>query len=132
MSESDKRKDMNPTMMGREKVRTGAAAAVSFLPTQHARSYSLTREEPASSVLGAWSLNHWTTRELPGAALLDWTPFSAPSGFSGSSAGKQSTCNAGDPGLIPGLGRSPGEGIGYPFQYSWASLVAQMVKICPQ
>ena len=53
-------------------------------------------------------------------------------GFPGSSAGKESTCNAGDPGLIPGLGRSPGEGIGYPFQYSWGSLVAQMVKICPQ
>ena len=43
-------------------------------------------------------------------------------GFSGSSTGKESTCNAGNPGLIPGLGRSPGEGIGYPLQYSWASL----------
>ena len=48
--------------------------------------------------------------------------------FPGSSAGKESTCNAGDPGLIPRLGRSPGEGIGYPRQYSWDSLVAQMVK----
>ena len=45
-------------------------------------------------------------------------------GFPGSSA----ACNAGDPGLIPGLGNSPGEGIGYPLQYSWASLEAQMVK----
>ena len=42
--------------------------------------------------------------------------------------GKESTCNAGDPVSIPGLGRSPGEGIGYPLQYSWASLVAQLVK----
>ena len=41
--------------------------------------------------------------------------------FPGSSAGKESDCNAGDPGLIPGSGRSPGEGIGYPLQYSWAS-----------
>ena len=49
-------------------------------------------------------------------------------GFPGSSAGKESTCNAGDPGSIPGLGRSPGKGIGYPLQYSWASLVAQKVK----
>ena len=49
-------------------------------------------------------------------------------GFPVSSAGKESTCNAGDPGLIPGLGRPPGEGIGYSLQYSWASLVAQMVK----
>ena len=39
-------------------------------------------------------------------------------GFPGNSTGKESTCDAGDPGLIPGLGRSPGEGIGYPFQYS--------------
>ena len=49
-------------------------------------------------------------------------------GFSGSSAGKESACNAGDPSSIPGLGRSPGEGIGYPLQYSWASLVVQTVK----
>jgi len=52
-------------------------------------------------------------------------------GFPGSSAGKESTCNAGDPGSIPGLGRSPGEGIGYPLQYSWASLVAQLVNNPP-
>ena len=57
-------------------------------------------------------------------------------GFPGSSAGKESACNAGDPSSIPGLGRSPGEGtdcplhssgekIGYPLHYSWASPVAQ-------
>ena len=52
--------------------------------------------------------------------------------FPDSSTGKKkSTCNAGDPGLIPGLGRSLGEGIGYPLQYSWASLVAQLVKNPP-
>ena len=39
-------------------------------------------------------------------------------GFPGSSAGKESACNAGDSGLIPGSGRSPGEEIGYPLQYS--------------
>ncbi|MES7586305.1 hypothetical protein U6P61_12205, partial [Cutibacterium acnes] len=49
-------------------------------------------------------------------------------GFPCSSVGKESACSAGDPGSIPGLGRSPGEGIGYPLQYSWASLVAQLVK----
>ena len=49
-------------------------------------------------------------------------------GFPGSSASKESTCNSGDPSLIPRSGRSPGEGIDYPLQYSWASLVAQMVK----
>ena len=49
-------------------------------------------------------------------------------GFPDSSVGKESACNAGDPGLIPESGRSAGEGIGYPLQYSWASLVAQVVK----
>ena len=44
---------------------------------------------------------------------------------------KKSTCNAGDPGSIPGSGTSPEEGVGYPLQYSWASLVAQMVKNPP-
>ena len=49
-----------------------------------------------------------------------------------SSAGKESTCNAGDPSSIPGLGSSPEEGIGYPLQYSWASVAAQMVKNPPE
>ena len=48
-----------------------------------------------------------------------------------SSAGKDSACNAADPGLTPGLGRSPGEGRGYPLQYSLVSLVAQTVKNLP-
>ena len=59
-------------------------------------------------------------------------------GFPGSSARKESVCNAGDPGSIPGshdsipgLGRSPREGIGYPQQYSRAFLVAQMIKNLP-
>ena len=53
------------------------------------------------------------------------------SGFPDSSVGKESTYNAGDLGSIPGSGRAPGEGIGYPLQYSWASLVAQLVKNPP-
>ena len=52
-------------------------------------------------------------------------------GFPDSSVGKESACNAGDPSLIPGSGRSSREGIGYPLQYSWASLVAQLVKNPP-
>ena len=52
-------------------------------------------------------------------------------GFPDSSFGKESTYNAGYPGSIPGLGRSAREGIGYPPQYSWASLVAQLVKNPP-
>ena len=52
-------------------------------------------------------------------------------GFPGGSVGRDSAYNAGDPSSIPGSGRSPGEGIGYPLQYSWASLVAQLVKNPP-
>ena len=55
--------------------------------------------------------------------------YSHLTGFPHSSVGKESACNAGDPGSIPELGRSPGEGIGYPLQYS--SLVAQLVKNPP-
>ena len=51
-------------------------------------------------------------------------------GFPDSSAGKESACSAGDPGSIPGSGRSAGKGIGYPL-YSWAFLVAQLVKNLP-
>ena len=60
------------------------------------------------------------------------------SSFPGSSGGKESTCNAGDPGLIPGLGRSPGKGNGYPLQYSclensmdrgdWCTTVHEVAK----
>ena len=70
------------------------------------------------------SPNLWTA--LADEASLDLSP-----GFPQSSVGKESACNAGDPGLIPASGRSPGEGIGYPLQYSWASLVVQLVKNPP-
>ena len=60
--------------------------------------------------------------------MLGFDPWS---GFPGSSAGKDSSCKAGDPNSISVLGISPGEGIGYPLQYSWASLVTQMVKNPP-
>ena len=52
-------------------------------------------------------------------------------GFSDSSVGKQSAYNAGDPSSTPGLGRSAAEGIGYPLQYSWTSLMTQLVKNPP-
>jgi len=52
-------------------------------------------------------------------------------GFLHSLVGKEPTCNAGDPSLIPGSGRSAGEGIGFPLQYSWVSLVAELVKNPP-
>ena len=69
------------------------------------------------------------------AFSIDKRSFSHPSlpgmGFPDSSIGKESACNGGNLGSIPGLGRSAGEGIGYPLQYSWSSLVAQLVKNLP-
>ena len=61
----------------------------------------------------------------------DQTQVSCTVGFPDSSVGKESACHVGDCSLIPGSGRSAGEGIGYPLQYSWASLVAQLVKNPP-
>ena len=63
-----------------------------------------------------------------GILLFEWQP---SLGFPDSSVGKESACNAEDPGLIPRLGRSAGEGIGYPLQNSWTSPAAQMVKNPP-
>ena len=63
--------------------------------------------------------------------LLQYGNLSLTLNIPDSSVGKESACNAGDPGLIPGLGGSPGEGIAYTLQCSWASLVAQLVKKLP-
>ena len=85
-------------------------------------------------LMGSWfpaqSPNQWTAREFPIACNFhlyhpgQW-------GFPDSSVGKESACNARDPSSIPGLGRSAGEEIGYPLQYSRASLVAQLIKNPP-
>ena len=100
--------------------------------------------EPMSPVciscIGRWTLYYWSSHattkrvKIPHAATM--TRYSQINkyflkrkmGFPHSSVGKESTCIAGDPGLIPGSERSPGKGIGYPLQYSWASLVAQAGK----
>ena len=67
----------------------------------------------------------------PRLTIILSSSVSYPVGFPGSLDGKKFACNAGDSSSIPGLGRSPGIGTGYPLQYSWASLVAQMVKNPP-
>ena len=61
----------------------------------------------------------------PGSKICLWV------GSPENSVGKESACNAGDLGLIPQSGRSAGEGLDYPLQYSWASRVAQTVKNPP-
>ena len=66
--------------------------------------------------------NSWSCKESDIAEWLNWTD---------SSVGKESTYSAGDPGPIPGSEWSAGEGLGYPLQYSWAFLVAQLVKNPP-
>ena len=70
----------------------------------------------------------WTARRSNQSILKEINPVYSL-GFPCNYAGKESACNGGDPGLIPGSERSPGEGIG--FQYSWASLVVQMLKNPP-
>ena len=61
-------------------------------------------------------------------SYLECVELLIPTCIPDSSVGIESACNAGDPGSIPGSGRLPGAGISYPFQYSWAALVAQLVK----
>ena len=71
-----------------------------------------------------WRLMFWACHPTASKICKIWPM----PGFPVNSAGKEFACNVGDPGSIPGLGRSPAEGTGYPLQDSWASLVAQVVK----
>ena len=104
------------------------AQRVKRLPTMwETRVQSLGREDPLekemathSSIL-AWRIP-WmglqSTRSQSQTRLSDFTSLFLLTGFPGGSAGKESTCTAADLGSIPGSGRSPGEGKGYPLQYS--------------
>ena len=87
----------------------------------------LNKQEKRSvvAIKGEKRMNRWNTEDF----LVETIPYV---GFSCSSASKESACTAGNPGSIPGSGSFPGERIGYPLQYSWASLVAQMVKNLPE
>ena len=91
----------------------------------------LEKEMAAHSRILVWSIL-WTEEpgglQSMGSQESDTTE---PVSVHHSSAGKESTCNARDPVSILGSGRSTGEGMGYPLQYSWASLVAQTVKNPP-
>ena len=77
---------------------------------------------------GAWqAIVHEVTKSQTGLKQLSTHAW----GFAHSSVGKEFACNTGDPGSIPGSGRSSGEGIGFLLQYSWVSLAAQLVKNLP-
>ena len=83
-----------------------------------------------------WYWSDWNTHWLNYFFLPCYQIWKGHSGYSfwgflHSSVGKESASNAGDPSLIPGSERPTGEGTGYPLQYSWASLVAQLVKNLP-
>ena len=78
-----------------------------------------------------YSHSFTTLRTLLTPSMWVLSPYYAILCFPGSSVSKESSCNAGDPCSTPALGRSHGEGIGYPLLYSWASLVAHMVKNPP-
>ena len=77
------------------------------------------------------SIDLWGPELLAKAIIPDLLGSTRFKSFPDSSVGKESACNAEDPSLIPGSGRSTGEGIGYPPQYSWASLVAKLVNNPP-
>ena len=105
---------------------------LSFRPTFSLSSFTFIKRLVSSSLLSALRSGVICISEVidisPGN--LDSSLYFIQSGihqqgFPGSAADKESACNAGDPGSIPGSGRSPGDGTGYPLQYSWASLVAQ-------
>ena len=90
----------------------------------------------ASQAVSICRVNEWVMKapSLFTASLscTGWDCQRPSMGYAGtSSVGKESACNAGDPGLIPGLGRSAGEGISYPLQYTWSSFVTQLVKNLP-
>ena len=87
-----------------------------------------------AQMLLLWIYDHiWSQGTFPMNVPSQWLSMQRiwASPFPYSSVDQQSACNARDPSLIPGLGRSTGEGIGHPLQYSWASLVAQLVENLP-
>ena len=76
-----------------------------------------------------WKQTVYKTNTLKLKKSLDNLPVYSQKGATLIVVAKESTCSAGDPGSIPGPGRSAGEGTGYPLQYSWASLVAQLKNL---
>ena len=109
----------------------GFKASVSpIVPSCHPKVPSVCRALSCLNQYLAWRSSH-KKRKAKRSPSLPRFKDQFPGNFLDSSVGKESACNAGDPGLIPGSGRVTGEGIGYPLRYSWASLLAQLVKNPP-
>ena len=102
---------------------------------ENSRSWWWTGKPGMLQCMGSQRVGHdWTELKYTLNCLSYWFPTERKylsSGFPGSSVGNKSARNAGDPHSIPGLGKSSAEGIGYPFQHSWAPLVTQLVKNPP-
>ena len=101
------------------------------LTNTHSLTHSLQAHESLESILSSEPVQSPSPADLTGRAGKRFSPPAPALGFPGNSVGKESACNAGDPSSIPGSGRSPGEWLGYPLQYSWACLLAQLVKNPP-
>ena len=108
------------------------ARILKWVAIPFSRGSSWPRDWTQVSCIADRFFNIWSTREaLKSVHCLFYSLCSSVFGFPGSSTGKEYACNVGDSGLILESGSSSGERIGYPFQYSWAFLVAQMVKNLP-
>ena len=107
---------------------TGECVPVQMFPLPNP---GVGREVCVYVLVAQWCLTLCNPKDciLPGSSVH--AVLQARLGFFDISVGKESACNAGDHGSIPGSGRFTGERIGYPLQYSWASLVAQLVKNLP-
>ena len=82
-------------------------------------------------ILGRRKVNWGAGEKVAAEMQRNWAQPVRPAASLLAQLGEEYACKAGDPGVIPGSRRSTGEGIGYPFQYSWASLVVQLVKNPP-
>ena len=118
-------------------LQTSVVVAPGLIAPWHVES-SQSRDQTHVLCIGRQILNHWTTGEVCQShfwkkliILICISEITSRNDFPCSSTGKESACNARDSSSIPESGRSAGEGIGYPFQYSWASLVAQLVQNPP-
>ena len=130
-SQLTKHRQQNTKVRAKEQIQYG----VRFVLLSHSVSSYMdsTIQRESACLLPEWGITLATQGVHGDLELLIINVFASHNSFPHSSVGKESAYSAGNPGSIPGLGRPPGEGIGYPLPYSWDFLVAQLVKkICLQ